>query len=567
MSIFGKIGDFFDDAKDFVEDKVIDPIKDAADDAIDFIEDEVIEPIKDAADDAIDFVEDEIIDPVVDFVEDGLDALPKFDDLLEALAPPKLVDAQGVNISLIPPNSEADVVVLIHGWQSNYQTFEDVYGKIQTKYPDKQVFGLDWSALADLPGDPLDFTGIQFIPTQTAKAIAFVAETITAQLQTSLDVIGGELTLIGHSLGSLVASEIGRLYGAANDPVKQLVALDPAAFAKDYDLDGRGETLLNTLIPGPKQTVQDFNKVAQNSLALVVKEEIINPFGGIAGDNRFATTAKDSFLVDLPDFAGPAKKHNAVISVFGTALATDYFSLEKVDFGIPPHVDNLYNNFGLPNLFGGAGHEGILTADIDGTISQYLPKLTTQKLTNPGTTSGSPGEQLGLDTDAPELGNGSEEPFPDLPDAEDNTAIAPAAELLDLTGVDGELTVNVTLEREAGFDNLLRFYATDALGTVDGILPGEAGYEDAVRQNLLASPALFVENGAKIDQAIALTGGTYYAPALLVQGQLTDLVTLDDGVMGMSQIQREGNVWKFEDWTDFDFNDLVLTVTSAELVA
>jgi hypothetical protein len=136
--------------------------------------------------------------------------------------------------------------------------------------------------------------------------------------------------------------------------------------------------------------------------------------------------------------------------------------------------------------------------------------------------------------------------------------------VLDLTGFDGQVTANITLDREAAFDNLLQFYQTDAEGRVDGLSPGEAGYEDAVRANLLDSSELFVDNLVTEDTTLVLAGGAYYAPALLVKGNAHDLVTIDDGVTGMAKIQRQGNVWRFEDHTDFDFNDFVLTLNSAE---
>ncbi len=142
--------------------------------------------------------------------------------------------------------------------------------------------------------------------------------------------------------------------------------------------------------------------------------------------------------------------------------------------------------------------------------------------------------------------------------------VMPVKELLDLTGFDGEVTANLILSREAAFDNLLQFYETDAEGAVGGLLPGEAGYEDAVRQNLISGLELFVENLTTTDTDVLLGGGTYYAPALLVNGDLQNLVTIDDASLGMSMIQREGNVWRFEDLTDFDFNDFVLTLNSAE---
>ncbi|MBD2113522.1 glycerophosphodiester phosphodiesterase family protein [Nodosilinea sp. FACHB-141] len=140
-------------------------------------------------------------------------------------------------------------------------------------------------------------------------------------------------------------------------------------------------------------------------------------------------------------------------------------------------------------------------------------------------------------------------------------------ELVDLTGFDGDVAVNVTLSREATYDNVLKFYETDARGAVDGLLPGEAGYEAAVAANLLDADGLTLDNLSVVDQSILLVGGTYYAPALLIQGNPENLVTIDDAALGQSRIERNGNVWSFEDLTDFDFNDLIVTVNSAEAVA
>ncbi len=141
--------------------------------------------------------------------------------------------------------------------------------------------------------------------------------------------------------------------------------------------------------------------------------------------------------------------------------------------------------------------------------------------------------------------------------------LTPVAELIDITGFEGIVSVNVTASREAGYDNLLKFYRTDAQGGLGGILPGDARYEDAVRASLLNSE-LYVQDGATLDDRINLIGGSYYAPALLIDGDLNNLATIGDNAMGISRIQRDGNVWRFEDWTDSDFNDLVLTVNSIE---
>lgn len=212
----------FDPVGDFFRDNVIEPIQDT-----------VIDPVQEAIADVQDAVTESLFDPLADAIG--------FDQLLSQYAPPQLVAPDGSAIDAATTALEGNVVVLIHGWQSSYETFNSLFTTLGSQYPDRQVVGLDWSALADLPGDAFEFGGFQARPDNTARAISYVAETITTQLQTLFDVTGSELTVIGHSLGSLVASEIGRLYGEVSDPLEQLVALDPAAFAKDYDLDGRGK--------------------------------------------------------------------------------------------------------------------------------------------------------------------------------------------------------------------------------------------------------------------------------------------------------------------------------------
>jgi hypothetical protein len=141
--------------------------------------------------------------------------------------------------------------------------------------------------------------------------------------------------------------------------------------------------------------------------------------------------------------------------------------------------------------------------------------------------------------------------------------VVPLPELFDLTGFDGNVAVNVIqqLFREAFFDNVLAFYETDARGQVDDLLPGDAGYEAAVAANLIDGIELMVGNNQSIDVTLSLPGGTYYAPALLIDGNLQNLATVGDAALGQARIKREGNTWLFEDAGDFDFNDLIVTLT------
>jgi myo-inositol-hexaphosphate 3-phosphohydrolase/phosphodiesterase/alkaline phosphatase D-like protein len=124
---------------------------------------------------------------------------------------------------------------------------------------------------------------------------------------------------------------------------------------------------------------------------------------------------------------------------------------------------------------------------------------------------------------------------------------APVAELVDLTGFDGDVQVDVTVSREAAFDNVLMFYETDAQGRVDGLQPGDEGYEAAAAANLVEGLELFIGNLTETTLDLTLPGGRFYAPALLINGQIDDLATIADAVLGDIRVKRDDNVWSFEE--------------------
>jgi hypothetical protein len=172
-----------------------------------------------------------------------------------------------------------------------------------------------------------------------------------------------------------------------------------------------------------------------------------------------------------------------------------------------------------------------------------------------------------------DLTGGGDQDFNDLVvqvKTADNSNSKPLPELLDLTGFDNGVLVGIdaTLARDAGFSNILRFYATDAQGRVNGQLPGSPGYEDAVRSNLFNGVELQGVDKKSLPIDFSLKGGGYYGLALAVNGNLNDLVTLDDAVSGSSARLRGSNnsLFEFEDSNDFDFNDMVLTVNQVRAV-
>lgn len=174
----------------------------------------------------------------------------------------------------------------------------------------------------------------------------------------------------------------------------------------------------------------------------------------------------------------------------------------------------------------------------------------------------------GIATNLGDIGDGAElvlqglTALAGMSDGGDNGMIL--TELLDLTGFDGDVSLNVTLSREALFDNVLRFYQTDSQGAVDGLMPGDAGYEAAVATNLFEGAELMVANNQMTTTDFTLAGGAFYAPALLIDSSLNNLATIGDAAMGQSRVRRDGDVFRFEDLNDFDFNDLVVNVNSVE---
>ncbi|BAY73647.1 VCBS repeat-containing protein [Nostoc linckia NIES-25] len=265
-----------------------------------------------------------------------------------------LYDTNGRNTTgYINPNRET--VVVIHGWnnsdQSRYVENTWVDGTRINKLAREaaefgtQVIALDWGGIAADPNE-LDSWLRDAVPDETAQWITPVAQW-TKNLLVSLGISSNQLTLIGHSLGTYVSSEIARMYGQ----VRNIVALDPAWSPSGYDLD------INT--PGTQGPV-DFRNVAQYSLAFVVGDDD----AGAAGDNNKAATAHDSFIIQgwSGTFVNAIDAHGAVVDLFRNAL--DRRLLSPTNLAMPFHQNDWYNNDGNRDfwLWDNGQHEGYINA-------------------------------------------------------------------------------------------------------------------------------------------------------------------------------------------------------------
>ena len=156
-------------------------------------------------------------------------------------------------------------------------------------------------------------------------------------------------------------------------------------------------------------------------------------------------------------------------------------------------------------------------------------------------------------------------------------------DILDLTTGQTQ-GVEITVEREAEFDNTVDFYQVEADGSVidpalgEAIAVGESGYAEAAISSRLGLD-LATENGATTEFTADFAENALYAPILAVDGGLELLADADphnDPVVYFSDAAANPdgfdhvnvlaeNQFAFEDLPnggDEDFNDIVVTVTS-----
>jgi len=215
-----------------------------------------------------------------------------------------------------------------------------------------QVLGVDWNEPANDGKQP---------PFDAARRITPVAEWTKNTLD-KLGIVAKEVSLFGHSLGSYVSAEIGRLFGK----VENLVAIDPAYPGSSYDIDG------NT---AGSQRVPEFKDTANHSLAFVVKDAPTHT-GGTAGDGHTADKAKDSLVIKYDGSAplDPIKRmtdeHKTAVDVVADAfLKPDGLKLEN-NLALPSDLwKDKYGDSGNYVKWSGT-HEGLVTATRDGKIEE-----------------------------------------------------------------------------------------------------------------------------------------------------------------------------------------------------
>lgn len=285
------------------------------------------------------------------------------------------------------PANPQQTWVIIHGWNdSSENNLKRVAEAIKDKRPSDRILLLDWREASN--NEDSGALGLAKGGNGDAATwIGPVAEFTVKKLQEVYNIDGKKalesLNLVGHSLGSLVSSEIGNIYKTgknrkqqeipgitSNKEVKQdptgkvveevggvrtITALDPPSESNvflvgGYDLDGSN--------PG-KDEFKGFTATSKFSRAFVGS-------GSWAGNQDFAGTANESFQIDFgdrvfrsgPDWQGT--EHGWVVQSFAN-LINDPDKIGSL-LGIRAYdsINDLpINNFGTLKIRDNR-HEGIL---------------------------------------------------------------------------------------------------------------------------------------------------------------------------------------------------------------
>ncbi|PAX54907.1 phytase [Brunnivagina elsteri] len=154
-------------------------------------------------------------------------------------------------------------------------------------------------------------------------------------------------------------------------------------------------------------------------------------------------------------------------------------------------------------------------------------------------------------------------------------------EVLDLRGTTAKVTAEFTVNREAGFDNLVGFYkVVDEFGAIDingdgkaDILPGAATYAQEAMRQRIGDVNLTVSNQGVATFNNILNGGSILAPFIITNGGTVDQVLAGQtnqvyfAYLGVNSDKVDhvrllgDNTFGFEDLAgggDFDYNDVIV---------
>jgi pimeloyl-ACP methyl ester carboxylesterase len=319
---------------------------------------------------------------------------PSFSGKLESGVDPmtRCIFFKDISINTSSSSKPKQTWLIIHGWLNNSNS-NDIKGLAnivaQQKKGDR-VLMLDWGEAAINKGengsgdDGQKSIGVYY----AASWIRPIAEAAVEQLRNKYGITIQEapikLNIIGHSLGTLMAAEIGDVYMGLTKyelPIKSIIALDPPSELSTngsltydlggYDVDGRtpaytykGKTIVwshRDLHPEAIDRPKRFDRVARFSRAFVGKKSL-------AGNQEFAGWAHESFQMDFGSITDTGDEHGRVVLTFANMISQHPFKQpkSKLDFldlnDLISHSDCKQEGFIKCNAYN-KNHEGRIEVD------------------------------------------------------------------------------------------------------------------------------------------------------------------------------------------------------------
>jgi ELWxxDGT repeat protein len=309
-----------------------------------------------------------------------------------------------------PQDGSGQTWVIIHGWNSSTgeaninELIQSIQGKVGAN---DRVLALNWQeAAANTSGLGDNLTSLaEGANARAATWITPVAEFAVRTLQERYGIDAAKastsLNLVGHSLGSLLSSDIGRIYrdggilvnpfpaspetantavAANGGGVRTITALDPASALNlplsgfTYDLDGRVSGI---------QAPQNFADTS-------VFSRSYNGAKSVAGNRDLAVTADEAIEMDFGNTLLDADEHGRVIQSFAKVFGQSELIGDLLGVQAYQSISTLpINDFDILSNrpVGTSGFRGILNiekSDSDADVNNRANLLIGQATTGSG---------------------------------------------------------------------------------------------------------------------------------------------------------------------------------------
>jgi pimeloyl-ACP methyl ester carboxylesterase len=212
-----------------------------------------------------------------------------------------------------------NIWIVTHGFADRIDgDFDNIAKHLADNKPDDIILSLDWSdiAVGSSPAFSLD-----------VYRVATWLNSMARELHKRLELWGidspQQVNIIGHSLGSILATEIGRVYyNNNNQKINTLIALDPPSELTAIQYDQEHGLYLTQSNPKIAR-VYNISDIADYSIALIGNNSI-------AGNTQLAKSAHYSYLVKFNHFLEFKRGHNWVVSAFAQMIQHS-FIFDKVE--------------------------------------------------------------------------------------------------------------------------------------------------------------------------------------------------------------------------------------------